>query len=151
MKEIYLLRPHLFVKVPRLGDSEGTFLVIESICHLYQPLSALPMKMQQANLPAWSPHSPFMNAMQGSCRTYFFKTFALTLWGNWNQVYRLWGGCSNISQCSGIIDQQLWYLCTLLKKRCHFVSPNTLYHKCNVYCNLFRCQYPMINLYPPQS
>jgi len=29
---------HLFVKVPRLGDSEGTFSVFESSCHLLLPV-----------------------------------------------------------------------------------------------------------------
>jgi len=29
---------HLFVKVPRLGNSEGTFSVFESSCHLLLPV-----------------------------------------------------------------------------------------------------------------
>jgi len=32
------LGPHLFVKVPRSGDSEVTFSVFESICHLLLPV-----------------------------------------------------------------------------------------------------------------
>jgi len=31
---LYSIDTHLFVKVPRPGDSEGTFLVFESSCHL---------------------------------------------------------------------------------------------------------------------
>jgi len=52
------LGTHLFVKVPRPGDSEVTFLVFELSCH-YQsnhskveeiPLSALPKDTTKANL-----------------------------------------------------------------------------------------------------
>jgi len=32
------LGPHLFVKVPRTGDSEVTFSVFESSCHLLLPV-----------------------------------------------------------------------------------------------------------------
>jgi len=32
------LGTHLFVKIPRLGDSEVTFSVIESSCHLLLPV-----------------------------------------------------------------------------------------------------------------
>jgi len=32
------LGPHLFVKVPRLGDSEGIFAVFESSCHMLLPV-----------------------------------------------------------------------------------------------------------------
>jgi len=32
------LGPHLFVKVPRPGDSEVTFAVFESSCHLLLPV-----------------------------------------------------------------------------------------------------------------
>jgi len=32
------LSTHLLVRVPRLGDSEGTFSVIESSCHLLLPV-----------------------------------------------------------------------------------------------------------------
>jgi len=31
---VYKMSTHLFVKVPRPGDSEGTFSVFESSCHL---------------------------------------------------------------------------------------------------------------------
>jgi len=36
--EWLVLSVHLFVKVPWLGDSEGTFLVFESSCHLLLPV-----------------------------------------------------------------------------------------------------------------
>jgi len=32
------LAPHLFVKIHRPGDSEGTFAVFESSCHLLLPV-----------------------------------------------------------------------------------------------------------------
>jgi len=32
------LGPHLFVKVPQLGDSEVTFAVFKSSCHLLLPV-----------------------------------------------------------------------------------------------------------------
>jgi len=32
------LGTHLFVKVPRQGDSEVTFSVVESSCHLLRPI-----------------------------------------------------------------------------------------------------------------
>jgi len=35
------LGTHLFVKVPRPGDSEGTFSVFESSCHLLLPVEPL--------------------------------------------------------------------------------------------------------------
>jgi len=35
---IFLLLAHLFVKVPQSADSEGTFPVFESSCHLLLPL-----------------------------------------------------------------------------------------------------------------
>jgi len=66
------LGTHLFVKVHRPGDSEVTFLVFKSSCHLLLqsnhskveaiPLSACP-KAQQANLPAYLLTNPF------KCRT----------------------------------------------------------------------------------
>jgi len=36
---MYFVLPHILIKVPRPGDSEGTFMVFESSCHL---LSASP-------------------------------------------------------------------------------------------------------------
>jgi len=35
------LGTHLIVKVPRPGNSEGTFLVVESSCHLLLPVLQL--------------------------------------------------------------------------------------------------------------
>jgi len=35
---MYLLNTHLFVKVPRPGDSEETFTAFESSCHLLLPV-----------------------------------------------------------------------------------------------------------------
>jgi len=35
---LYGLSPSLFVKVPRPGDSEGTFTVFKSSCHLLLPV-----------------------------------------------------------------------------------------------------------------
>jgi len=35
---IHLVLAHLFVKVPRPGDSEGAFSVFESSCHLLLPV-----------------------------------------------------------------------------------------------------------------
>jgi len=37
-KSLLGLGTHLFVKVPRPGDSEVTFLVFESSCHLLLPV-----------------------------------------------------------------------------------------------------------------
>jgi len=34
------LGTHLFVKIPRSGDSEGTFSVFESSCHLLLPVKS---------------------------------------------------------------------------------------------------------------
>jgi len=39
--KIGLIGTHLFVKVPRPGDSEGTFSVFESNCHLLLPVYPL--------------------------------------------------------------------------------------------------------------
>jgi len=33
-----LVLAHLFIKEPRPGDSEGTFLVFEASCHLLLPI-----------------------------------------------------------------------------------------------------------------
>jgi len=62
------LGTHLFVKVPLPRDSEGTFSVFESSCHLLLPvqllkgraipLSALP-KDTASELASLSPHQPF--------------------------------------------------------------------------------------------
>jgi len=60
---------HLFVKVPRSGDSEVTFSVFESSCHCYYqfnhskveaiPFSALPKDTTKANLAAYLHTKPF--------------------------------------------------------------------------------------------
>jgi len=39
---------HLFVKVPRPGDSEGTFSVVESSCHLLQYYQSNSSKERQS-------------------------------------------------------------------------------------------------------
>jgi len=63
---IYLLNSlqfaRLLVKLPRPGDSEVTFAVFESSCHLL-----LPVTSELADL---STHYPFLmlNVKQGSCK-----------------------------------------------------------------------------------
>jgi len=75
---------HLFVKVPRPGDSGRTFLVFESSCHLllYQskvqliPLRALPKEIT-CELAGLSSHYPFfmLNIKQGKLWISTFKVF----------------------------------------------------------------------------
>jgi len=74
VKMIFLLGlgTHLFVKVPWPGDSEGTFSVFESSCHLYYQsnhskveailLSALP-KDSTSELAGLSPHPLHINPL----------------------------------------------------------------------------------------
>jgi len=40
---------HLFVKVPRPGDSETTFSIIHSSCHLLLPLNLVKCLVQRHN------------------------------------------------------------------------------------------------------
>jgi len=62
------LGTHLFVKVPRPGDSEGTFSVFESSCHLVLLITNLTLKgrgnpveclAQRHNMRACRPNSIF--------------------------------------------------------------------------------------------
>jgi len=76
--DLGLIGTHLFVKVPRPGDSKGAFLVFESNYHLLLlvfplmveaiPLSALP-KDTTSELTGLSSHYPsfMLNVKQGSC------------------------------------------------------------------------------------
>jgi len=101
------LGTHLFVKVPRPGDSEGLFRSSSqaAICY-YQSnhskveaisLSALP-KNTTSELAGLSSHYPFfmLNVKQRSCEYKLLKSFVLTRPGNRTQVCRLRSGCSKV-------------------------------------------------------
>jgi len=60
------LETHLFVKVSRPGDSEVTFSVFESSCHLPAYLAVFTLSFLM------------LNVKQGSCEYQLLKSFGLT-------------------------------------------------------------------------
>jgi len=97
-----LVLVHLFVKVPRPGESKMTFSVFKSSYHLlltetscYVSCPRTPTKLR-----AWisTLHIRLMlNVMQGNCEYQLFKSFGLARQGiePSTQVYQLQGGCSS--------------------------------------------------------
>jgi len=94
----YGLGTHLFVNVPRPGDSEGTFLVFGQATTCYyqsnhSKVSALPKDTASEldGLRGVSSEYPFLmlNVKQGNCEYQLLKYFCPTRPGNRNQIYRL--------------------------------------------------------------
>jgi len=87
---------HIFFKVIRPGDSEGTFSVFES--------QADTCFYKRSYRHDRTLHYPFnAERQEGSCEYLLFKSFGLTRQGNKIQVYRLQGGRSNYTNPSLVI------------------------------------------------
>jgi len=97
---------HLFVKVPQLRDSEVTFSVFESSCHLL--LSVKPLKdrgnpvkclAQGHNKQTCRPISTLsllmLNVNQGSCEYQLLKSFGLTHFLLRTIFWKLWCVCTD--------------------------------------------------------
>jgi len=76
------LGAHLFVEVPRPGDSEVTFLVFELSCHLLLPVQ--PLKCRD------NPFKCLAHAVQAHNKRTCRSIFTLTILNTECQVGKLW-------------------------------------------------------------